>query len=78
MEWIGYSSTLLLGLCALPAVVVAYRAGKCEMPLSFLLMWLFGEIFGLVYVIDAGSVPLIINYTFNTIATMYLTYMRIR
>jgi len=45
-------------------------------------MWLFGEIFTLIYVIDEniqlGSFqwPLISNYVMNMILVMYLVYAR--
>lgn len=45
-------------------------------------MWVFGEIFTLIYVIDNNMMsgqwqyPLIANYFFNTIIVSFIAYMK--
>ena len=78
-EDIGYISTICLGLCSFPLVVKTIRDGHCK-GLSFLalLLWLIGEVTGVIYVIPLGKLPLLINYMFNTINVAIIFVYKIR
>lgn len=74
MEFVGYLSSICLGLCAVPAAIVAIKNKKCSYPWGFLGLWWAGEILGLIYVSFLLDKPLIMNYTVNVIATSLLIY----
>jgi uncharacterized protein with PQ loop repeat len=71
LETIGYIGSILLALCAFPQAIQSYMDGHSKgINLWFLLMWTFGEIFTIIYVIPLMSIPLFINYGANL---MFLT-----
>jgi len=82
-ETLGWVGAALFCFCAVPQSIKVYRTKSAsDLSWIFLLMWLFGEIFTLIYVIDEniqlGSFqwPLISNYVMNMILVMYLVYAR--
>jgi uncharacterized protein with PQ loop repeat len=67
MEIISWIGSILLALCGLPIAVEAIRKRKSDINLGFLTMWLFGEIFTLVYVVYKQESALTFNYLSNII-----------
>lgn len=79
MEIVGWISAILLIACGIPQAVRCVKKGSAEgLSSLFIWMWFIGEVFGLFYVIDQGSLPMIANYTFNGIVCMVLLYYVVR
>jgi len=68
MEWLGWLGGVLLALCGLPQSIRSYLDGHSDgISWGLILLWFFGEIFTLLYVIPKGHLPLIFNYVGNII-----------
>lgn len=79
MEDVGYTSTILLALCSLPLFIKTIRDGHCRgISALFLWMWFLGEVFGIIYVLPLGKMPLILNYAVNTVLTLVILIYKIR
>jgi len=82
---IGWLGAFLFALCALPQVIKTWKSKKAgDLSKAFLLMWLFGEILTLIYIItddilvEITHFPLYVNYILNIIMVLYLIYAKIR
>ena len=67
---VGWLGAQLLAFCGLPAVIEAVKIGNANgYNMGFLLMWFFGELFTLYYILqlEEFSMPLIFNYSLNLI-----------
>jgi uncharacterized protein with PQ loop repeat len=76
-EFAGWISSISLALCAYPQVIHTWRTGKTDgLSVGFLVLWLLGEVFGLIYVtgFDTIPLPLLANYAANTLAIGYLLW----
>lgn len=79
MEYIGYISSLFLGLCSFPLFWKTIRDGHCKgMPALFIIAWFIGDILGCVYILPMGKLPLYLNYGFNTMMAGTMLYYKIR
>lgn len=78
MELLGWISGLLLGACAVPEVYHTIKKGRNDSSWSFLLMWYFGEIGFLIYVLPKGNLPLLANYVLNIILISILLKYKIK
>lgn len=79
LELIGWLGGILLTFCGVPLAWQTYKDGHAQnLNLTFLNMWLGGEILVLIYVIPKGLLPLIINYSFNTILILIILYYKFR
>ena len=81
IELAGWLSSLALGLCAIPQVIHTWKTGKTDgISVGFLLLWLVGEVFGLIYLtgFDIMPMPLLVNYMANTIAISYILWKKLR
>jgi len=65
MVTIGWIGGALLAFCAIPEAYNSWKRGRNDSSWFFLLSWFFGEIFTLIYVMDQGDLPLIVNYSSN-------------
>jgi hypothetical protein len=65
MENIGWVGSFLLAICGLFEAINCWRRGICDSSLMFILSWLIGEVFCLMYVLPKMDYPLIFNYSFN-------------
>lgn len=76
---IGWIGAILLSLCGLPQAIHSYKTKSSNgVSLYFLLMWLFGEVFTLVYVFEKTDVlPLLVNYTLNIVFIMVILYYKL-
>lgn len=82
-EIFGWLGAILFAICAVPQVLKTWQTKKAgDLSILFLLFWLVGEIFSLIYIIVDDSIigivhiPLYINYGFNTILVLYLIYAK--
>jgi uncharacterized protein with PQ loop repeat len=63
---IGYIGGILLAICGAPQAYLSYKQGHSDgISILFLLLWSFGEIFTLIYIIPKIDIPLLLNYTSN-------------
>jgi len=72
---IGWISSILFGLCAVPQAWQSYKTGNSEgVNMMFLWLWLLGEMFAQVYVYQKHGLdmPLLVNYWFNMILIMII------
>jgi uncharacterized protein with PQ loop repeat len=68
MNLIGYIGSIFLAVCGVPQAWMSYRQGHSEgISLGFLLLWTFGEMFTIIYVIPKADLPLLLNYSSNLI-----------
>lgn len=75
METLGWISAILLAACGLPQCIKSFREkSSLGVSVMFIWMWFLGEILGLAYVLYKGDMPLILNYSFNTIFTSVILY----
>jgi uncharacterized protein with PQ loop repeat len=73
--WIGAS---LLAFCGLPQAWKSFKDGNSDgISWMFILMWGLGELFGLVYIISLGAIPLILNYTLNLALVSVIFWFKI-
>ena len=79
----GWFGAFLFATCAIPQVVKTWKSKKAgDLSLLFLLLWLGGELFSMVYImVDDFSLkithfPLYVNYIFNTVMVIYLVYAK--
>ena len=76
-EIVGWLGSSALALCALPQVIQCIKTKSAEgVNLAFLLLWLFGEIFTLLYVLiqHGFDYPLLFNYGLNIIFISIILY----
>ena len=79
MEIIGWIGSILLAFCGLPQAIESYRTKSSEgLTWGLLLMWFWGEIFTIIYIIPKWHWPLIFNYTANIIFLVIIIYYKIR
>ena len=68
MDTIGWIGSFLLAFCGLPQAYKCWRTKRADdISWMFLLMWGFGELLILVYVIPKLDWPLVFNYAANII-----------
>ena len=73
MELIGWMSSLLFAICAMPQAYHCWKDGRADgMSTFFLWTWLIGEVLGSIYVISLGNYILIFNYVGNLLALLVI------
>ena len=79
MEIIGWIGSILLAFCGLPQAIESYRTKSSDgLTWGLLLMWFWGEIFTIIYIIPKWHWPLIFNYTANIIFLLVILYYKIK
>jgi len=79
MEIIGWIGGILLAFCGLPQAIESYRTKSSNgLTWGLLLMWFWGEVFTIIYVIPKWHWPLIFNYTANIVFLAVILYYKIR
>jgi len=77
MEVIGWTGNILLSLCGLPLAIQSIRQGHSKgISWWFLGMWGIGELLTLIYIAPMNSLPLIVNYSLNTIFISIIIYYK--
>lgn len=67
-ELLGWVGGILLAVCAAPQAYLSLKQGHSNgVALGMLMLWLFGEIFTLAYVLPKMDWPLIVNYVANIV-----------
>lgn len=75
MGWLG---SLCLSICGLPQAWMSFKEKSSEgISWGFLLLWGFGELFGIAYVVDKADAPLIMNYATNILIIGVILYYKI-
>lgn len=79
MTFVGWLGSFLLAVCGLPQAIESYRTKSSKgITWSFLLMWLFGEILTLTFLIPkTGVLPLLFNYSANILFISVIIYYKI-
>lgn len=80
IELIGWIGALLFSLCAVPQAYACYRSGRADgLDWAFLMMWFWGEILTLGYVLTKDNVaPLLTNYILNLACLLIILYYKIK
>jgi uncharacterized protein with PQ loop repeat len=66
LEVVGWIGSFCLSICGAPQAYSSLKNKHSEgISLSFILLWLVGEIFTLIYIIPKKDIPLIVNYSLN-------------
>ena len=79
IEIIGWIGSILFAICAIPQAYHCWKTKSCHgMTWLFLLMWLFGEVFTIIYVVlQHFSWALIFNYVFNLLSLGVIIYYKL-
>ena len=80
MTFLGWLGSILLAFCALPQALKTFKTKKADdISWGFLLMWLFGEIFTLIFILPkAGVLPLVVNYACNIVLILVILKYKLR
>jgi uncharacterized protein with PQ loop repeat len=70
--------SLMLALCALPEAIKTFKQKSCSLGWGMLLLWLFGELFLVVFAIQTKQYVLLINYCANIAFLSPMVYYKIR
>jgi len=78
LEIVGWIGAIFLACCGMPQALQSWKEGHSNgLSWGLILLWLFGEIFTLAYVIPTGNLPLIFNYIFNIIVILVMLRYKI-
>lgn len=80
IELLGWVGSVLFALCALPQAWHAWKNKHADgITWAFLLMWGFGEILTLIYVmLTTNQTPLIANYIINLLFLFVIFWYKIK
>lgn len=79
MEFIGWIGSILLAFCGLPQAIECFKKGNAKgINWQFLMMWLSGELFTIVYVFPKNDWPLMFNYSINVICISVIVWFKMR
>jgi len=62
LSWIG---SFLLAICGAPIAYDAYKNKRSDISTAFIMLWFFGELFTLIYVVYKQENALTFNYFSN-------------
>ena len=66
MEFVGFLSAILLAVCGVPQAWKSWRTkSSVGVDLTFLLLWLVGELMLLLYASNKQLAPLMLNASLN-------------
>lgn len=79
LEILGWVGSILFAICGIPLLREVYKQGHAKhYSQSFLLLWFFGEVLTLTYVIILKNYPLIFNYFTNAICLIGVLYYKFK
>jgi len=79
MDTIGWIGSILFAACGIPQALDSYNKGNSDgLTWAFLLMWFFGEVLTLIYIIPKLDWPLIFNYTNNLVCLLVILRYKIK
>lgn len=77
VDLLGILGPGLLAICGVFEVVPSIKRGYCGSSLPYLLVWFFGEVFALVYIIYTSvDFYLLVNYSLNIILILILFFYK--
>lgn len=66
LEISGIIGALLFAFCGLPQAITCIKTGNSQgLSWTFLIMWFFGEVFTIVYILPKHDYILLTNYILN-------------
>ena len=80
IDIIGWVGAICFCICAIPQVITCYKQKHARgLDLSFILLWLLGEICMLLYTLVRveNNGPLLLNYTVNLLCLLILLKYRV-
>lgn len=78
LENCGWLGSILFAICGLPQAIQCYKDGHSRgLNWFFLLAWLGGEIFTIIYVFPKADYPLLANYFMNLVFLGIMLYYKI-
>ena len=79
LELVGWIGAVCLGVCAVPQTIKTVKQGHARgISLSFLLLWIVGEMLTFVYVLPKKDLPLLVNYGLNLICLSVILRYRMQ
>lgn len=79
MTAIGWLGSLCFAICGAPQALRSIRDGHSDgLSWGFLLLWFFGELFTLIYVLGHLDYPLLANYTCNLVCLSVVLKYKLR
>jgi uncharacterized protein with PQ loop repeat len=69
--------SILLALCALPEAIRSFKLKRCDIGWGMLLMWLFGELFLVVFALQTKQYVLLINYGANILFLAVMIFYKL-
>ena len=76
---VGWISSIFLSLCAVPQAIQSFKNKNSDgINALFIVIWSFGEVLGLYYVIYLNNPILIFNYVINTICCICIAYYKFK
>ncbi len=77
-EFFGWLGSALFAICGLPQALQSIKDGHSRgLNWFFLLAWLFGEVFTIIYIWPKMDLPLLANYSVNLIFLMIMLKYKI-
>lgn len=74
----GWLGSFLLAFCGLPQAINCFMKKSSEgITWGLIIMWFFGEIFTLLYVLPKLDAPLLFNYISNIIFLVIIAFYKI-
>jgi len=67
VQFFGWVYSIAFALSAIPEAAASLKKGKVNISDGTLLLWIIGEIGGIIYGIGLGQLPLIFNCGFNAL-----------
>ena len=78
IELLGYIGSICFAICALPQAYQSYKDKHSDgVNTYFLVLWLVGEIFSLIYGLTKDVPPIIMNYIGNLILISVILYFKL-
>lgn len=79
LTYIGWLGSVLFAICGIPQAWQCYRQGHSDgLGWSFLLLWFFGEVFTVIYVLPKFDWPLLFNYGVNMACLLVILRYKFR
>jgi len=79
IEICGFIGTIFLCLCGVPQARKSFKDKNSDgLTYGFVILWLLGEIFALIYVliVHKHDIPLLINYIFSAFTVSFISYYK--
>lgn len=79
IDFFGWFGSLLLAICGLPQAIKSFKDKNSDgVSIYFILMWLLGEIFQLIYCLDKLVLPIILNCILNLVFVSVIFYFKVK